>query len=171
MNWYLKLSLLRIPLAIQQERRFPTQLSWHWSINMIKLLPWRVQGYFGPFIMLLVEGSSETRRLGHLSNHVFGVRNFGNKKIYEGHIFSQNVQNLLKISKYSKFNLDFKNAPKKWEKVVCFWDNGIWIDVLKLSLFRTGYLSSAANVLTSGSNVWHVNKREFFLLKCFDSDQ
>ena len=64
--------------------------------------------------------------------------------------------------KYSKFNLNFKNATKNREKVVCFWDNSIWIGIVKLSLLRTGHFSSRANVLTSNPKIWHVNKRGFF---------
>ena len=44
----------------------------------------------------------------------------------------------------------------------CFWHNCIWIRIVKLSLLRTGYFSSAANVLTSSPKIWHVNKRLFF---------
>ena len=32
---------------------------------------------------------------------------------------------------------------------------------MKLSLLRTGYISSAANVLTSSPKIWHVKKRYF----------
>ena len=49
--------------------------------------------------------------------------------------------------KCSKFNLDIKNAPKKLKKVFFFYNICIWIGIFKLSLIRTGYLSSAANVL------------------------
>ena len=74
------------------------------------------------------------------------------------------IQNLWGSSFYSKclkFNLDFKNAAKNWEKVFCFWDNCIWIGIVKFSLLRTGHFSSAANVLTSSRKIWHVNKRDF----------
>ena len=56
-------------------------------------------------------------------------------------------------------------------RVFCLWDNCIWIGIIKLSLLRTGYLSSAANVLTSSPNVWHVNKGDFFHLHGLSSDQ
>ena len=74
-------------------------------------------------------------------------------------------------SKCLKFNVDFKNAAKNWEKVFCFWDNCIWIGIVKLSLLRTGYFSSAANVLRSSPKIWHVNKRDFFELNFLASDQ
>ena len=65
-------------------------------------------------------------------------------------------------SKCLKFNVDFKNAAKNWEKVFCFWDNCIWIGIVKLSLLRTRYFLSAANVLTSIPKKQHVNKRDVF---------
>ena len=75
------------------------------------------------------------------------------------------------FSKSSKFNLDFKKAAKNWEEAFCFSMNCIWIGVVKLSLLRTGYFSSAANVLTSSTKILHVNKREFFQLHRLGSDQ
>ena len=84
------------------------------------------------------------------------------------------IQNLWGSSFYSKclkFNVDFKNAAKNWEKVFCFWDNCIWIGIVKLSLLRTGYFSLAANVLTSSTKIWHVNKRDFSQLSFLGSDK
>ena len=66
------------------------------------------------------------------------------------------------FSKYTKVNLDFRNAAGNSEKVFCFWGNSIWISIVKFSLLRTGYFSSVANVLTSSPKIWHVNKRDFF---------
>ena len=83
----------------------------------------------------------------------------------------QNLWGSSVFSKYSKFTLDFKNAAKNSEKVFCFWDNCIWIGIVKLSLLRTGYFSSAANVLTSSPKICHVNKRDFFQLNFLPSDQ
>ena len=70
-----------------------------------------------------------------------------------------------------KFNLDFKNVAKNWENVFCLWDNCIWIGIVKFSLLRTRYFLSAANVLTSSPNIWHVNKRDFFQVNWLGSDQ
>ena len=70
-----------------------------------------------------------------------------------------------------KFNLDFRNAAKNWEKNFFFWYNCMWIYIVKLSLLRTGYLSSAANVLTSSPKIFHVNKRHFFQVNWLGSDQ
>ena len=51
--------------------------------------------------MLLVDGSSETGLFRYLSNHVFGVRNFGNTKSMTV-IFSQKVQDLIYIWEMDK---------------------------------------------------------------------
>ena len=69
------------------------------------------------------------------------------------------------------FNLDIQSGGKNWEKLFYFWDNCIWIGIVKFSLLRTGYFSSAANVLTSSPKIWHVNKRDFFQLNWLDSDR
>ena len=66
------------------------------------------------------------------------------------------------FSKYSKFNLDFKNAAKNREKVFFLWDNFIWIGIVKFSLLRTGSFSLVDNVVTHRPKIWHVNKRNFF---------
>ena len=73
--------------------------------------------------------------------------------------------------KYLKFLLNSKNSPRDWTKVFCFWDNCIWIGIVKLSLLRTGYFSSAANVLTTTPKSGHVKNREFFQLNWLGSDQ
>ena len=128
------------------------QSTWQRSMNMIMVLWCIFQQCLGTFTMLLVEGSSKTRFFRHLSNHVLRVRNFGNTKAVR----------LIVFFKMFKINLDFKNAAKNWEKIFCFWDNCIWIGIVKLSLLRTGYFSSPANVLTSSTKILHFNKRDFF---------
>ena len=65
------------------------------------------------------------------------------------------------FSKYSKFNLDLKNAAKNSEKVFWYLDNCIWIGIVKLSPLRTGYFSSAANLLKR-SRRFCVSIRETF---------
>ena len=49
--------------------------------------------------MLVLEESPETGLFRHLSNHVFGFRNFGNPKAMRVIFFFQNVQNFIYISK------------------------------------------------------------------------
>ena len=108
-------------------------------MNMIKLLSWRFEQCLGTFTMLLVEWLSETGHSRHLSNN-----NFGNTKALR----------VIFFTKDSKFNVDFKKAVKNSDKVSCLLDNSIWISIVKLSLLRTGYLSWAANVLTSSARFY-----------------
>ena len=124
-------------------------------MNMIKVLRCRFQLCFGPFTILLVQDSSETGLFRHLSDYVFGVRNFENAKSIR----------VLFCFKMLKFNLDFQMAAKHSEKLFCFWDNCIWFGIVKLSLLRRGYFSSVANALTSSPKIWHVNRRD-----CFDQN-
>ena len=131
-------------------------------MNMIKGLWCRFQQCLGKFTMLFVKVSSETWLFRHLSKDVLGVRNFGNTKA---------VRVIFFFSKCSKFNTDFKISLKNSEKFFSFWDNIIWIGIVKFSLLRTGYFSSVANVLTSSPKFWHVNKRHFFEHNFLASDQ
>ena len=87
---------------------------------------------------------------------------FRKYKIYEGHLF---------FSKYLKFIVDFKNLAKNLGKLFCFWDNCISIDIVKLSLLRTGFFLSAANVLRSSPKIWHVNNRDFLQVNWLGTDQ
>ena len=61
--------------------------------------------------------------------------------------------------------------PRIEKKFFCFWDICIWIGIVKLSLLRTGYLSSASNVLTSSPKIWHVNRRDFLEHNFLASDR
>ena len=54
-----------------------------------------------------------------------------------------------------------KKCCKKLRKVSCFWDNCIWIGIVKLSLLTTQYFPWAGNVLTSSTKILRVNKRPF----------
>ena len=128
---------------------------------LIKMLSLIFQQWFGRFTMFLVDGSSGTRLFRDLSDHVFGGRNFENTK----------SMRVIFFSKYLKFILDFKYEGKKWEKVFCFWDNCIWIGIVKLSLVRAGYFSMAGNVLTSSDRIWLMTNRDFFQLNCLSIDQ
>ena len=130
-------------------------------MDMIKMLWCRYQRCLGASAMLLVQGSSETACFRHLSSHDFGVGNFGNRK----------VMRVIFFSKCLKFKLYFKNAAKNSEKVFCFRDNYIWIGIVKFSLIRIEYFSSAANVLTCSPKIWYVNKRDFSWLNQLGRDQ
>ena len=84
------------------------------------------------------------------------------------------IQNLWRsffVSKYLIFHLDFKNSVKNWGRLLCLWENCTWIGIVKFSLLRTWYSSTAANVLTSSPKILHVDKRDFFQLNLFSSDR
>ena len=61
--------------------------------------------------MLLVEGSSEAAIFRHLSDSVFGVRNFENTKFIRAIFF---------FSKDSKFNINFQKVSENSGKTVLF---------------------------------------------------
>ena len=130
-------------------------------MDLIKVLWLIYKQSVGTFTMLLVKVFSQTRLFRHLSDYDYGVRNFEITK----------SMRVIFFSKFLKFNLDFKTLAKNWEKVICFWDNFIWIGIVKLSLVRTGYFSSGANVLTSSPKIWHVIKRNVFQLNWLGVDQ
>ena len=140
---------------------------------MVKVLSFRFWKCFCPFIMLLVEGLSQTRLFRHLCNHFFRSTYI----CYEGHLFS----------KYFKIESSFpkckKKKKKKSEKLFCFWDSCIWRCWNKLChkrillissqwccdelcLLTREYLSSAGNVLTNSHNILYITKRDFFELNC-----
>ena len=48
----------------------------------------------------------------------------------------QNLWGSSFFSKYLKYNLDFQNTVTNWVKVFRFWDNCIWIGIVKLSLWE-----------------------------------
>ena len=89
-------------LACQKQRRFWTELTWQWSLNMIKMLWCRFQQCFGTFTMLLVKGSSETILFRHWSDHVFGERNFGNRKFMRVIFFVWIFKIFYRFQKFSK---------------------------------------------------------------------
>ena len=76
----------------------------------------------------------------------------------------RNLWGLSFFSKRSKFQIDLKNGPKIEKKFFFFCDNCIWIAIIKLFLWRTRYISSPANVLTSSPKIFHVNKGDLFQL-------
>ena len=119
-------------------------------MNMIKVLWCRFQQCFRNFPMLLVEGSFRMWLFRHLSDHVFGVPNFGNRRSLR----------VIFFSKHWKLIVDFRDAANSSEKFFCFWDNCILIGIVKLSLLTTGYFWSAANVLRRCPKIWHVKKRD-----------
>ena len=84
------------------------------------------------------------------------------------------MQNLWGASfdeKHLKFLVDCNNATGNSENVFCFWDNYIRNGIVKLSLLRTWYFSSAANVLTSSTKIGHVRNGDCSQLYWLGSDQ
>ena len=74
---------------------------------MVKVLSCSFAQCFGPFPMLLVEVSSETRLCRHLSNHVFPSPSIQKYISYEGHLF---------FWIFSKLSLNLENATKNPKK-------------------------------------------------------
>ena len=130
-------------------------------MNMIKVMWWRFQQCLGTFTILLVEASSETGLSRHLSDYVFGIRQFENTKSVS----------VIFFFKMFKIYCRFQKCSKNWAKVFSFWDNCIWIGIVKLSLLRTGEFSWVANVLTSIPKIWDVKNRSFFEHNFVASDQ
>ena len=97
-------------LACHSERLFATQLLWQWSMNLIKVLWCRFQECLSTFTMLLVEASSETKLFWHLSNNVFGVRNFGKTK----------VMRVIFLFETLKISTRFQKCSKKLRKSFLF---------------------------------------------------
>ena len=66
---------------------------------MVRVLLSRSQQCLNPFSMLPVKGSFERGLFGHISKHVFRSANFRKKINYQGHLFFENVQDLIQIYK------------------------------------------------------------------------
>ena len=71
-------------------------------MNTIKVLRGRFQTCFSTFNILLFEASSETRLFRHLSDYVFGVRNFENTKAMRLILFFKMFKVQTKFQKCSK---------------------------------------------------------------------
>ena len=69
---------------------------------MVTVLLSSSQHCLNPFTMLPVKGSFETGLFGHISSHVFRSAYFQKEISYEGHLFFENVLNLMQISKMQK---------------------------------------------------------------------
>ena len=78
-----------------------------------------------------------------------------------GSFFSENVQNLTKISK----------MQNKTTKNFGFSDNYLWMGCIKLSLLGREHLSWALIVLTNSLKLLHITKRDFSQLNCPPVDQ
>ena len=56
------------------------------------------------------------------------------------------------------------------KKFVYFWDNGVRIGCVNLSLLRREYLSSAVNVLTNTYKALNLSKTDFFQVNYLQND-
>ena len=93
----------------------------------------------------------------------FGVRQFKNTS-------PMRVIFFLKMFKIESTFQNYKKKKKKTEKVSAFWDNCISICCYKLSVLRTEYLPSAANVLTKSPKILHITRRHCSHLKYLHID-
>ena len=125
------------------------------------VLSFRLKQCLGTFTMLPMKECSETALFRHISKHVFRGPYFRKYMSYKGHLF---------FWKFLKFNVDFENKKKHAQKIICFWDNCIWIGCVKLSLLRRQYLTLSVNLLTNSYKVLHIIKRDFFRLKSVQND-
>ena len=116
------------------------------SINMVKVLSFTFQHFFGSLTMLLVKGFSETRLFRHLSDHV-------SSKLHElgGSSF---------FWKCSKLNFNLENGKKNWENIFHFWNKCIWKFCNKLSLLGREYLPPTINALTKSPKILYISKRD-----------
>ena len=131
------------------ERIFATELTWEGSINMLKVLWCWLQQRFAQLPCCF---SRDPPKLDFLD-------------ISRTTVLEAVIAKILKI--YSRF----QKCSTKLRKSFFLRDNFIWTGIVKLSLLRIRYFSSAANVLTSSPKIWHVNKRDVFQLNWLGSDQ
>ena len=144
------------------ETIFPIQLLSHWSINMPKVLLFRFEQCLGPFIMMLFKGFSETGLFRYLSNHGFLSPAFRKDISYEGHLYFENFQFFIDISKIQR---------KSGENVLPWRDNCISIACVKLSFLRTQYFWLTVNALKNSPENLRIIKRDFFELTYLHRDQ
>ena len=130
-------------------------------MNMRKVPSSRLQQCLWPFTMLFVEGHSELD-----FSDIYLITFFG-----DGNFENTSAMRVIFFWKCSKFNVDFRNEDRNWEKVFYFWDKCIWICCFKLPLLRREYLSSAVNVLTNSLKILHSTKLDFFQLNYVQIDQ
>ena len=81
---------------------------------------------------------------------------------YEGHLFVENVQNLMQISKMQE---------KIEKKLFVFEIICVGIGCVKLCLLRRECLSSVVNVLTHSYKALRLTKTDFFRLNYLPNDQ
>ena len=118
---------------------------------MIEVLACRFCKCLEIFNRLTVARCSVTVFFRDWSNQVF---NFENRE----------AMRVVTSSNCLKFDDDFRNGAKNWEKGFCFYDKSIWIGYGKFSQLNRKHLPSGVNVLTNGLNVSHITNRDIFQL-------
>ena len=146
--------------SCQLGRLFPAQWTSQWSMNMIKVMWCNFKFLLARLPCCLWKGPLKRDFLD------IYLTTFKESVISE----IQKLWGSSFVWKCPKFNLYFKNAANNCEKVFCFWDNCIWIGIVKLSPLGTGNFSLPANVLTSSLKIFHVNKKDFLELNWLDSE-
>ena len=73
--------------------------------------------------------------------------------------------NLIFFSKCSKFNADFRDATKKWERAFRFLYNWVSLGCHNFSCLSREY--SAVHVLKNSRKIYNVTQRDFFQLYWF----
>ena len=132
-----------------------------WSINMLKMLPFRIEQCLSQLPCCLLKGPLKWDFLGIYLTTFLRVRSFGNTS----------AMRVIFFLKVFKIFFAFQKGRKSWEIFFCLWDNSVWIGCVKLSLLRREYLLSAVNALTNSLETLHITKRDFFELNCLFSDQ
>ena len=122
---------------------------------MLKVLWFRFQNCLGRFSCCFSNCLQKCDFLDIYLTTVSRIRNFENTS----------AMRFIFFWKFSKFNLNVKNAEKAWEKVIPVRDKFFWIGCVKLSLLRREYLLPAVNVLKNSPNFLSITKRNFFELK------
>ena len=96
---------------------------------MVKVALCRFQQSLGPFEMFVVEDTSKTRFYRQLFNQLFRTRLFGNYIGYEGHLFLENMKNLICVSKFQrkveKKCLVSEIIVSEFVALKCFYKEGI----------------------------------------------
>ena len=78
---------------------------------------------------------------------------------------------ILFFKKCLKFDEDFIKETQNWKKVFRFQDNCVWIEKSEFSQSRTGYLSSAVNVLTKTLKISNFTNGDVFEIISYESDE
>ena len=130
---------------------------------MIKVLSFSFEQSFGPFTMLLVEGSSETGLFRHLSNLVFQSL-YVSSEIRQLWWSSFFLEMFKTECKFIKFKKNLRNFLR-------FWDNCVWKCYYKKSLLRREYLLSAVDGLSNSRETFKITLWDYLNLNILQRNQ